>query len=91
MSAKAGTIQGTRTGVSWAGARIAAILLAVVLAVTLFAVTRGASSSDTAPASTKSEVTQQLDGGGSGPRVTSNTVPARQPIVIGSDICHQCR
>ena len=91
MSAKAGTIQGTRTEVSWAGARIAAILLAVVLAVTLFATTRGASSSDTVPASTKSEVTQHLDGGGLGPRVASKTAPAQQPVMIGDFVCHQCR
>ena len=90
MSAKGGTIQGTQTGVSWAGARIAAVLLTVVLAVTLFAMTRGASSTDTEPASTRLEVTQQ-SGARNDMGVPASTLPALQPIVIGSYTCHQCR
>lgn len=89
MSAKAGTIQGTQTGVGWAGARIAAILLAVVLTVTMFAMTRGGSSGDTVPAGARFEETQS--GGGYTAGVPAGTLPAREPIVIGSDVCHQCR
>jgi hypothetical protein len=90
MSAKAGTIQGTQSGVSWAGGRIAAILLTVVLAVTLFSMTRGGTVEKT-PASTRFEETQQLSGGRNVTGVTSSTLPARQPMMIGSYACHQCR
>ena len=90
MSAKAGTIQGTQTGVSWAGGRIAAILLIAVLALTLFAMTRGGAVEKT-PASTRFEVNEQLSGGRNLAGATSSTLPVRQPIMIGSYACHQCR
>ena len=89
MSAKAGTIQGTQTGVSWAGGRIAAILLIVVLALTLFAMTRGTVAKT--PASTRFQVTEQLSGGKNVTGVTSRTLPGGQPIMVGSYACHQCR
>ncbi len=88
MSTRAGTIQGTQVGVSWAGARVAAILLTIVLAVTLFAMTRGSSSADTVPAGAKFE---QLSRDGSVKVGTSDRLPARQPITIGDYVCHQCR
>ncbi|MGH2595873.1 MAG: hypothetical protein ACRDH7_07910 [Actinomycetota bacterium] len=90
MSTKAGTIQGTQTGISWAGGRIAAILLIAILAVTLFAMTRGGTVERT-PASTRFEVTQQLSGGRNVMGVTSRTLPGGQPVMIGSYACHQCR
>ena len=88
MSTSAGTIQGTKVGVSWAGARIAAILLTIVLAVTLFAMTRGSSSADTVPAGARYE---QLSRDGSVKIGTSDTLPVRQPITIGDNVCQQCR
>ena len=90
MSTKAGTIQGTQTGVSWAGGRIAAILLAMVLAVTLFATTRGGTV-ERAPASTRFELTGQLSGGRNVTGATSSRLPGGQPVMIGSYACHQCR
>ena len=91
MSAKAGTIQGTQTGVSWTGGWIAAVLLTLLLAVTLFAMTRGSGPADTAPAGARVGVTQQLGGGGPDPRVADTTLPAQQPIMIEDYVCHQCR
>jgi hypothetical protein len=90
MSAKAGTIQGTQTGVSWTGGWIAAILLTVLLTVTLFAMTRGGTAAKT-PASTRFQVTEQLSGGRNATGVTSRTLPGGQPIMVGSYACHQCR
>ncbi len=92
MSAKAGTFQGTQSGVSWSGAWIAAILLSVIVAVTLLAVTSADGGAvEKAPASTRFEVTDQLTGGRNFLGDTSGTTPARQPIMIGSYACHQCR
>jgi len=91
MSARAGTIQGAQAGVSWAGGWIAAVLLTVVLAVTLFAMTRGTNPTDAGPANARLEVTQQLGDDGHVAGVPARTNPARQPITIGSYACHQCR
>jgi hypothetical protein len=85
MSTKAGTIQGAQTGTSWAGGRIAAFLLAVVLAVTLFAMNRSSGTSQPAPTTAKVETTVPAGFG----HVAPATQP-RMPIVNGS-ICHQCR
>ncbi len=74
MSTKAGTFQGTQTGVSWAAGRIAAILLIVVLAVALFAMTRG-NTVDKTPASTRPNVTRQLSGG----RNVASLIPTTLP------------
>ncbi len=72
--------------------RIAAILLTLLLAVTLFAMTRGSSPADTAPAGARVGVTQQLGGGGPIPSVCpTRTLPAQQPIMIEDYVCHQCR
>ncbi len=90
MSTKAGTIQGTQTGVSWAGGRIAAILLIAILAVTLFAMTRGGTVEKT-PASTRFEVTQQLSGGRNVTGATSRTLSGGQSILVRGYACHQCR
>ncbi len=90
MSVKAGTIQGTQTGVSWAGGGIAAILLIVILALTLFATTRGGTV-EKAPASSQFQVTEQLSGGRNVTGVSSSSLTSEQPIMIGSYACHQCR
>jgi hypothetical protein len=90
MSAKAGTIQGTQTGIRWARGRIAAILLIVVLGLTLFAMTRGGTVEKT-PASTRFQVTEQLSGGKNVTGATSRTLPRRQPIRVGSYACPRCR
>ncbi len=91
MSASPGTIQGTQSGISWAGAKVAAILLAVVMAVTLFAMTRSTSATGTKPVATTFQVGDQLSGGKNLGGTTSDSLPARQPITIGSYVCHQCR
>ena len=74
MSTKAGTIEGTQTGISWARGRIVAILLAVVVAVTLFAMARG-NTVDKTPASTRFTQTEQLSGGRNVAGPTSSTLP----------------
>jgi hypothetical protein len=90
MSTKAGTIQGTQTGVSWMGGWIVAILLTAFVAVTLFAMTSGSGSADPVPANDRTEITQQLGGGGPIPGLTHSVRPA-QPVTIGDYVCHQCR
>ena len=90
MSTKAGTIQGTQTGVSWTAGWIAAILLTAVVAVTLFAMTLGSGSADLVPANARPEVTQQLGGGGPIPGMT-HVAPPAEPVMIGGYACHQCR
>ena len=91
MSAGAGTIQGTQTGTSWAGAKIAAILLAVVIALTMFAMTRGSGVTGTKPASATFQESDQLSGGRHTPTTTANDAPAWKPVKVGSFVCNQCR
>ena len=91
MSASPGTIQGTQSGVSWAGAKVAAVLLAMVMAVTLFAMTRSTSTAGTKPVSATFQVGEQLSGGRNTVPAAVKSVPASEPIVIGSYVCHQCR
>ena len=63
MSVYARHIQGTRTGYSWAGAWIATILLAVLLAVSLIAVEGGGGQVvDRVPVSPGFTVGDRLDG-----------------------------
>jgi hypothetical protein len=93
MSAKAGTFEQVQTGTSWTGGWIAAALLAVVIAVTLFAMTRASGPAEPVSQTARFEVSDQLSGGPS--RVGTNVIPAppaQTGIQIGNDtICHQCR
>ena len=87
MSTKAGTIQGTQTGVSRTGAWFAAILLATVIIVALFAMNKSGGTSQPAPTTAKVEATVPV-GFGHVPPTTGGT--ARQPIVVNGSVCHQC-
>jgi hypothetical protein len=92
MSAKAGTFEQVRTGTSWTGGWIAAALLAVVIAVTMFAMSRASGPAEPVPTTARYEVTDQLSGGPS--RVVTDAppaAPAQTGIRIGDTICHQCR
>jgi hypothetical protein len=92
MSAKAGTFEQVQTGTNWTGGWIAAALLAVVIAVTLFAMSRANGPAEPVSPTHRYEVTDQLSGGPS--RVQTNTAPAapvQTGIRIGDTICHQCR
>ena len=86
MSTKAGTIQGTQTGAS-IGAWIAAILLATVIVVSLFAVATSRGTSQPAPTTAKVENTVPV--GFSHVAPTTAGQPW-QPIVVNGSICHQC-
>jgi hypothetical protein len=92
VSAKAGTIQGTRLGVSWPGAWIAALLLTVLLAVAMFAMTRTGGDVVRTPTTARFGVTEQLSGGPAHVVRQAPRAPAARPgIQIGDTICHQCR
>jgi hypothetical protein len=94
MSVNAQGISGTKTGFTWSGAWIAAILLAMLFAVSLFAVNNGGGQViDRAPASAGSVLGDQLSGGPSTiPRGAAHDGGARwQPIVVNGTVCHQCR
>lgn len=92
MSAKAGTIQGTRRGVSWTGAWIAALLLTAILALSLFAVNRSSGGVERAPATATFEITNGHEWAEQGRTEARQGVqPGGQGIVIGSYVCHQCR
>ena len=104
MSAKAGTIQGTQTGVP-NGAWITAILLTAMIAVALFAVNTSGRTSQTAPITAKVETTVPVGFSHVAPSTAQveTTVPVGfshvapttggkqlQPIVINGSVCHQC-
>lgn len=105
MSAKAGTIQGTRTSIS-TGAWITAILLATMVALALFVMTRSSGTSDSAPTTAKLESTVPVGFSHVAPGTTTgseSTVPVGfshvapttvgepyQPIVVNGTACHQC-
>jgi hypothetical protein len=87
MSTKAGTIQGTPTGISF-GAWLAAILLATLIVVSLFAVATSSGTTKPAPTTAKVETTVpvgfshvapttggQLSGGRNVTGPTSSTLP----------------
>lgn len=105
MSARAGTIQGTQDGVS-TGAWITAILLATMIAVTLFAMNTSSRTSDSAPTTARLESTVPVGFSHVAPGTTTgseSTVPVGfshvapttvgepyQPIVVNGTACHQC-
>ncbi|HEY7667372.1 MAG TPA: hypothetical protein VIE12_04535 [Actinomycetota bacterium] len=92
MSAKAGTFEQVQTGTNWTGGWIAAALLAVVIAVTMFAMSRSDGPAEPVSNTARYEVTDQLSGGPS--RITTGGAPAaptQTGIRIGDTICHQCR
>ena len=86
MSTKAGTMQATQTGVS-IGAWIAAILVATMIVVTLFALSTSNGASKPAPTTAKVETTVPV--GFSHVAPTTAGQP-RQPIVVKGWVCHQC-
>jgi len=92
MSAKAGTFEQVQTGTSWTGGWIAAALLAVVIAVTMFAMTRASGPAEPVSQTARYEVTEQMSGGPSqvGTYTTPGT-PAEVGVRVGDTICHQCR
>ncbi len=91
MSAKAGTFEQVQTGISWTGGWIAAALLAVVLAVTLYAMSRSDGPAEPVSQTARYEVTDQLSGGPSRIATGEPAAPTRTGIRIGDTICHQCR
>jgi hypothetical protein len=93
MSAKAGTFEQARTGSNWTGAWIAAVLLTVLLAVALYAVSRSDGTVEPVSQTARYEVTEQLSGGPTRVVETGGApaAPAQPGIRIGDTICHQCR
>ena len=91
MSAKAGTLQAERP-VSWTGAWIGALMLAAILALSLFAVNRSSGTVEKAPAATRFEITT---GGAGGPSRLAHTAPVGATTIsgvwIGDHFCRQCR
>jgi hypothetical protein len=92
MSAKAGTFEQTQSRTSWTGGWIAAALLAVVLAVTMYAMSRADGSVEPVSQTARYEVTDQLSGG---PSQVGNGQATQtrfsHGIQIGDTFCHQCR
>jgi hypothetical protein len=94
MSVNARTITGTKTGITWTGAWIATILLALLFAVSLFAMDdRGGQVVDRPPVSTGFVVGDQLSGGRGAVDPGANAGGGTQwrPIQVGGSVCHQCR
>ncbi len=94
MSAKAGTIQGTRNGGSrssaWA-AWTAAFLLTALIAVALFAVINSKGTSETAPTAVKVESTVPVGFSHVAPTTADPTTDTRPLVTSPNYVCHQCR